>query len=396
MLRLLTAALAATIFAVAQAPAQDWPTKPVRIIVPFGAGGTGDALARIVAEHLSASLKQQFVVENRTGAGGMIGVQALASSAPDGYTRRDHQRLDAVAHPGDQSQERLPPAQRFLARRVRRRRAGVARGVSRNSASRRCRSSSPTPTRARKPLTFASSGLGSDGHLIGEAIAASTKIKVEHVPYKSTAQALADVVGGHVVFSTFTLSSSSAFIRAGTLTGIAVTSAERMPDYPDLPTFKELGYSDLVSSTWFSISGPAKLPKAIVDEAQPRNHRGDGEAGGAGAHAPRRPPDRGHEPGGVHGIRGGRKRALDAADPAHGVGGKGTVTACFLRVAEPPRNPHILGHEDEAVPERGPALRRPQAQAAPQPRRARRPQGPTGAGGHRRHGGIRAAAAGNA
>ena len=86
MLRLLTAALAATLFAVAPAPAQDWPTKPVRIIVPFGAGGTGDALARIVAEHLSASLKQQFVVENRTGAGGMIGVQALASSAPDGYT----------------------------------------------------------------------------------------------------------------------------------------------------------------------------------------------------------------------------------------------------------------------------------------------------------------------
>src|ERR1700752_353532 len=85
MLRLLTAALA-TFLAAAPASAQDWPTKPVRIIVPFGAGGTGDALARIVAEQLSASLKQQFVVENRTGAGGMIGVQALASSAPDGYT----------------------------------------------------------------------------------------------------------------------------------------------------------------------------------------------------------------------------------------------------------------------------------------------------------------------
>ena len=86
MLRLLTVVLAAALFATAPASAQDWPTKPVRIIVPFGAGGTGDALARIVAEQLSASLKQQFVVENRTGAGGMIGVQALASSAPDGYT----------------------------------------------------------------------------------------------------------------------------------------------------------------------------------------------------------------------------------------------------------------------------------------------------------------------
>jgi tripartite-type tricarboxylate transporter receptor subunit TctC len=116
-----------------------------------------------------------------------------------------------------------------------------------------------------KPMTFASSGLGSDGHLIGEAIAASTKIKVDHVPYKSTAQALTDVVGGHVDFSTFTLSSSSSFLRAGTLTGVAVTSAERMPDYPDLPTFKELGYPELVSSTWFSISGPAKLPKNVTE-----------------------------------------------------------------------------------------------------------------------------------
>ena len=266
MLRLLTAALAATIFAVAQAPAQDWPTKPVRIIVPFGAGGTGDALARIVAEHLSASLKQQFVVENRTGAGGMIGVQALASSAPDGYTVGITNVSTLSLIPVINPKNAYHPLNDFSARRVRRRRAGVARGVSQDSASRRCRSSSPTPTRARKPLTFASSGLGSDGHLIGEAIAGSTKIKVEHVPYKSTAQALTDVVGGHVVFSTFTLSSSSAFIRAGTLTGIAVTSAERMPDYPDLPTFKELGYSDLVSSTWFSISGPAKLPKAIVEK----------------------------------------------------------------------------------------------------------------------------------
>src|SRR5262245_17763069 len=86
MLRLLTAFLVATLFATAPGTAQEWPAKPVRIIVPFGAGGTGDALARIVGEHLSASLRQQFVVENRTGAGGMIGVQALTSSAPDGYT----------------------------------------------------------------------------------------------------------------------------------------------------------------------------------------------------------------------------------------------------------------------------------------------------------------------
>lgn len=264
MLRLLTA-LAAIFFAGAQASAQDWPVKPVRIIVPFGAGGTGDALARIVAEHLSASLRQQFVVENRTGAGGMIGVQALASSAPDGYTvgitnvstlslipvinpKNAYHPLNDFAHIA------------FVAG------APVSLAVFPGLGVKTLPDFVAYAKKSAKPLTFASSGLGSDGHLIGEAIAASTRIKVEHVPYKSTAQALTDVVGGHVTFSTFTLSSSSSFIRAGTLTGVAVTSAERMSDYPDLPTFKELGYPELVSSTWFSISGPAKLPKAVVEK----------------------------------------------------------------------------------------------------------------------------------
>src|SRR5262245_27769082 len=265
MLRSLAAALAITLLTVAPASAQDWPTKPVRIIVPFGAGGTGDALARIVGEHLSSSLKQQFVVENRTGAGGMIGVQALASSAPDGYTlgitnvstlslipvinpKNSYHPLDDFSHVAfvadapvdlaDNPQLGIKTLPEFIA----------------------------YANKSAKPSTFASSGLGSDGHLIGEAIAASTKIRVEHVPYKSTGQALTDVVGGHVVFSTFTLSSSSSFIRAGTLTGVAVTSPERMLDYPELPTFKELGHPELVASTWFSMSGPAKLSSEITQK----------------------------------------------------------------------------------------------------------------------------------
>jgi tripartite-type tricarboxylate transporter receptor subunit TctC len=266
MLRLLAACLsiAASIIVSSIAAAQDWPTKPVRIIVPFGAGGTGDALARVVAEQLSASLKQQFVVENRTGAGGMIGVQALASSAPDGYTVGITNVSTLSLIPVINPKNAYHPLNdfthvAFVAG------APVSLAVFPKLGVRTLSEFIAYANKVAKPLTFASSGLGSDGHLIGEAIAASTKIKVEHVPYKSTAQALTDVVGGHVVFSTFTLSSSSSFIRAGTLTGIAVTSAERMPDYPELPTFKELGYADLVSSTWFSISGPAKLPKAIVD-----------------------------------------------------------------------------------------------------------------------------------
>jgi tripartite-type tricarboxylate transporter receptor subunit TctC len=256
-------AILGTMLTASPAPAQDWPSRPVRVIVPFGAGGTGDALARIVAEHLSASLKQQFVVENRTGAGGMIGVQALASSAPDGYTlgitNVSTLSLIPVLNP-KQSYDPLNDFTHiaFVAG------APVSLAVYPATGIRTLPEFIAYANKSAKPLTFASSGLGSDGHLIGEAIAASTKIRVEHVPYKSTGQALTDVVGGHVVFSTFTLSSSSSFIRAGTISGIAVTSPERMPDYPDLPTFKELGYPELVSSTWFSLSGPAKVPAEIV------------------------------------------------------------------------------------------------------------------------------------
>jgi tripartite-type tricarboxylate transporter receptor subunit TctC len=116
-----------------------------------------------------------------------------------------------------------------------------------------------------KSFAFASSGVGSDGHLVGVAIALATNVKGEHIPYKATAQALNDIVAGHVPFSTFTLSSTSPFLRANSLNGVAVTSAERLADFPDLPTFKELGKPELVGTTWFSLSGPLNLPRAIVD-----------------------------------------------------------------------------------------------------------------------------------
>jgi tripartite-type tricarboxylate transporter receptor subunit TctC len=264
MLRLLAVVFATGICWSASAFGQDWPVRPVRLIVPFGAGGTGDALARIVSDHLSASLKQQFVVENRTGAGGMIGVQALAASAPDGYTFGITNVSTLSLIPVINPKQSYHPLKDFthvayVAG------APVSLAVFPKTGIKTLKEFIAYARKSPKPLTFASSGLGSDGHLIGEAIAASTGIKVQHVPYKSTGQALTDVVGGHVTFSTFTLSSSSSFIRAGTITGIAVTSPSRMPDYPDLPTFKELGYPDLVASTWFSISGPAKLSKIIAE-----------------------------------------------------------------------------------------------------------------------------------
>lgn len=245
--------------------AQTWPDRPIKVIVPFGAGGSGDALARVLADHLSVTFKQQFVVENRPGAGGTIGTQAIASAPPDGttigITNLSTLSLAPVINPSV-AYHALNDFTHiaYVAG------APVALAATPAIGVKTLPAFIEYANRLGRPITFASSGVGSDGHLMGEAIALSTKIKVEHVPYRSTSQALTDVVAGHVAFSTLTLSSTAQFLRAGTLTGIAVSSPERMPDNPDIPSFKELGYPDLVGTTWFSISGPARLPADIVQK----------------------------------------------------------------------------------------------------------------------------------
>ena len=268
MTKLLTAfvviagALAANSSASAQS--QDWPNRAVRLIVPFGAGGSSDTLARVVAEHLSTTFKQQFVVENRTGAGGMIGVQAIASAPADGYTigisNVSTLSLIPIINPAN-AYHPLNDFQHiaYIAG------APVAFSANPGTGIKTLRQFIDTANKD-KPLTFASSGVGSDGHLMGVAIALSTNTKLEHVPYRATSQALTDVVAGHVALSTFTLSSSAQFLRAGTLNGLALTSPERMPDYPEVPTFKELGHPELVGTTWFSLSGPAKMPADVAEK----------------------------------------------------------------------------------------------------------------------------------
>jgi tripartite-type tricarboxylate transporter receptor subunit TctC len=262
-LQAFAAALAVLLISPVAAPAEEWPSRPVRVIVPFGAGGSGDAIARVLAEHLATAFGQQFVVENRTGAGGAIGAKAIAAATPDGYTigvtNLSVLSLAPVINPGagyDSSRDfahiaYVADAPVVLAAHPK---TGV---ISLDEFVKYATE--------RKAFTFASSGVGSDGHLMGEAIAASLRLTAEHVPYKSTSQALADVVGGHVPFCTFTLSSTAPFLRDGTLTAIAVTTAERLQDFPAVPTFREFDHPELQGTTWFSVSGPAGLPKEIID-----------------------------------------------------------------------------------------------------------------------------------
>jgi tripartite-type tricarboxylate transporter receptor subunit TctC len=244
---------------------QEWPDRPVRIIVPFAAGGSGDTTARVVAQHLAAAFKQQFIVENRPGASGILGTQAFLSAPPDGYTIGMTNLSSLSLVPMINPVGTYHPLNDFTHIAYI---AGAPVVLAANPKT-GVKTLKDFITYANTPgnsFTFASSGVGSDGHLMGQAIALSTKIKMEHVPYKATAQALTDIVAGHVPFSTFTLSSTAPFLRANTLNGIAVTSPERMPDFPDVPTFKELGHPELVGTTWFSLSGPVNLPPDIVDK----------------------------------------------------------------------------------------------------------------------------------
>jgi tripartite-type tricarboxylate transporter receptor subunit TctC len=243
--------------------AQDWPQRPVRIIAPFGVGGTADIVSRFVADHLSTTFKQPFIVENRTGAGGAIGSQAIAKAEPDGYTLGVTNLTTMSLVPVIAPKTPYHPIKDFthiayIAG------APVMLAVHPSAKVRTVAELVEYSRTLGKPLTFASAGVGSDGHVMGEAIAAALKISVSHVPYRSTVQGLTDAAGGHVVFSTLTSASTSTFIRAGTLLPLAVTSPQRLSDYPDVPTLRELGHPSLVSSTWYALSAPAGFPRPVA------------------------------------------------------------------------------------------------------------------------------------
>src|SRR5437870_20522 len=231
---LATLALASSTAAVAQ----DWPNRPVRMVNTFAAGGTADVLTRLVAEHLSSVFKQQFFVETRAGAAGTIGVQSVANSPPDGYnfalTNITHLVLAPISNPklGYDPHKNLTNIGYV---------AGSPIMLSVNAASgvKTLKDFVARGKSTEKPLTYSSSGVGSSGHLVAEAFAREAGIKIEHVPYKGASQGLMDLVGGHIFFSAQTVSSTAAMVRGGSLTAIAHSHSSRLPDFPDVPTFKE-------------------------------------------------------------------------------------------------------------------------------------------------------------
>jgi tripartite-type tricarboxylate transporter receptor subunit TctC len=258
-------ALVAACLSIAPASAQSWPTKPVRIVNTFAPGGAADVLARTVADGLSRAFGQTFFVETRAGAGGAIGVQSVAATPPDGtnfvITNVSILVLATISNPRlgyDPERDLVNIA--YIAG------SPIVLSVNPASGLKTLDQFIAYAKASRDPLTFSSSGIGSMGHLFTEYFAQQAGIKVEHVPYKGAAQGLLDLVGGHIVFAAQTVGSTAGQIRGGGLTAIAQTADRRLADFPDVPTFKELGYPDLVSTTWFSLSGPAGLPDDIVQK----------------------------------------------------------------------------------------------------------------------------------
>jgi tripartite-type tricarboxylate transporter receptor subunit TctC len=256
------AALAGIVLAVAGAAAADWPSKPVRIVVPFAAGGAADTLGRLYADALSAAFGRQFYVENRIGGGGLIGAEAVARAEPDGLTLMVSGIPTHVLGPAMNRNVGFDPMRDFthIAYFGGTPNALVVHPSLGVSAYR----DFLALARGADGVEYVSAGFGTMGNWIAEYLAAKEAAKLVHVAYKGGAQAMVDLLAGHVKVGMLTWSSVAEHIRAGRLRALAVTSAQRLPHAPEMPTLRELGH-DFVATAWYSLSGPAGLSPDIVE-----------------------------------------------------------------------------------------------------------------------------------
>ena len=260
-LRVLIALLALILAAPVQVCAQDWPTRPVRFIVPFPAGGSTDVAARVVGEYLSRTLGQQVVVENRTGANGNLGMEAAAKSAPDGYTilvstdsvtGNPHVYKMSI----DPLKDLVPVIQ--LSRQPMVLAAHPSLGIT--SVAELVALAKQQPG-----MRYATgSGIGSAQHMVVQWFAQLADIKLEQVPYRGGGQAINDLVAGHIKLGSLGSTPLIPFYKAGTLRLLAQSTQARSPSLPDVPTYQEAGSKGLVLDQWLGIFVPAGTPAAII------------------------------------------------------------------------------------------------------------------------------------
>lgn len=244
------------------ANAADWPTRPVRIVNTFAPGGAADILARMAAEQLTKSFGQQFYVETRAGAGGVIGVDNVAHAEPDGYNFVITTLSLTAINPLINSKIGYDPFRdlthvAYLAG------SPIVFLVGAKSSIKTLQDVVAKAKASSKPMTYGGSGLASAGQMVAESFAQLAGLKFQVVPYKGASQSQLDLVAGNIDFATPTVTSAAGQLQGGTVTALAHTGSARLPDYPNVATFKELGY-DLVATNWFGLAGPAGLPNDIV------------------------------------------------------------------------------------------------------------------------------------
>jgi tripartite-type tricarboxylate transporter receptor subunit TctC len=262
--RTITAIALCVLFALARpVHADEWPTRPVRILIPFTPGGTADTLGRLAAEKLSAAFGQQFVPENKPGASGLIAATEAANAAPDGYTLfvsgvggliissaiSPNPPADVIAGYTHIADFGGPPAVLVVNNDV------PAKTLKEFVAYAKAKSGK---------LNYGSPSPGSLANLAFMLFQKEAGIQLENVPYRGASQAMTDLIGGHIAVTSTALTSASGTILGGKARALAVTARKRIPEYPNIPTFAEQGFPNLVAEVWFALSGPSGIADEIV------------------------------------------------------------------------------------------------------------------------------------
>ena len=260
---LLILGLFTALLANAAAQSQAYPSKPVRLIVPFAPGGTTDVLARLVAQKLTDSLGQQFIIENKPGAGGNIGTELAVKSPADGYTLVMSFDGTMAINPNTYAKMPFDPQKDLVAV------ANVAQvpllivvhpGVAAKSIAEFVALAKASPGR----INYSSAGHGSTGHLTGELFRLRAGIEIVHVSYKGGGQAVQDLLGGQIQMLVTALPTVEGHLKGGKLRALAFASSKRVPGAPEVPTFAESGYPGMEVSSWYGILAPAGTPQEIV------------------------------------------------------------------------------------------------------------------------------------
>jgi tripartite-type tricarboxylate transporter receptor subunit TctC len=258
------AGLALLAFTATPASAQDYPARPVHLIVPFGAGGPADVYARVIAQHLSEQLKQGFVVEDRPGAGSIIGTDAVAKATPDGYTllvmSNTHTTNETLiaTKPFQLMRDFVPVATLNY--------SDLIMVVHPSVPAKDLKEFIALAKSKPGELNYASSGTGTPYHMAGELFKAMSGTDIQHVPHKASGEARNAVIGGHVHMMFDAITTMAANAKAGQVRALGTTGTKRSELTPDVPTIAEAGVPGYEATIWLGIMAPAGTPKAIVEK----------------------------------------------------------------------------------------------------------------------------------